>query len=197
MRKNPPALPSAALPSSRTAAKAWKTCGTPAVISSRTSTSCAAAFAASRTVFAAVLAEELAKVADAVPIDVLHAEGAGEYAGRCFDYLDTHPELIRLLHWEALTFGDAEVPDEARRTEYYRGKVDSVAAVQLGSQDSAQPDVAHLYALLLAVAHWWFALPQLARMITGSGGDDRAERDRRRATVVAAATRLAAGPLPG
>jgi hypothetical protein len=31
-------------------------------------------------------------------------------------------------------------------------------------------------------------------MITGSGGDDHAERDRRRAAVVEAATRLAAGP---
>src|SRR5258708_3825174 len=145
-------------------------------------------------VFAAVLAEQLAEVADAVPIAVLHEEGAGEYAGRCFDYLDAHPELIRLLHWEALTYDDAEVPDEARRTEHYRQKVDSVAATQRSAHEPAQPDAAHLYALLLAVAHWWFALPQPARMSPGAGGDDRAERDRRRGAVVEAATRLAAGP---
>jgi AcrR family transcriptional regulator len=155
-------------------------------------------------VFAAVLAEELAKVADAVPIDVLEKEGPGEYAGRCFDYLDAHPELIRLLHWEALMFSDAEVPDEARRTDYYRQKVDAVTATQVTTRETGQsdagqpctgqPDAAHLYALLLAVAHWWFALPQLARMITGSSGEDRAERENRRAAVVEAATRIAAGP---
>lgn len=145
-------------------------------------------------VFAAVLAGELAKVADAVPIDVLEKEGPGEYAGHCFDYLDAHPELIRLLHWEALTFGDTEFPDEARRTDYYRQKVNAVAATRATSPTTDQPDAAHLYALLLAVAHWWFALPQLARMITGSGGDDRAERGRRRAAVVEAATRIATRP---
>jgi AcrR family transcriptional regulator len=147
-------------------------------------------------VFAAVLSEELAKVADAVPVDVLRDQGAGEYAGCCFDYLATHPELIRLLHWEALTYGDEEVPDEARRTDYYRQKVESLAAVQAtqGIEASAgQPDAAHLFSLVLAVAHWWFALPQLARMITGSGSQDHAEHDRRRATVVEAITRLTAG----
>src|SRR5260370_16966029 len=46
-------------------------------------------------VFAAVLAEELAKVADAVPIDVLHEEGAGEYARPCFHSLPPPPHPLR------------------------------------------------------------------------------------------------------
>lgn len=146
-------------------------------------------------VFATVLAEQLAEVAAAVPIDVLQEHGAGEYAGRCFDYLAAHPELIRLLHWEALTYGDGEVPDETRRTAYYQRKVESLAAHQAASgtePNAAAPDAAHLLSLILAVVHWWFALPQLARMITGSADDDPAEHARRRATVVEAATRLIA-----
>jgi hypothetical protein len=45
----------------------------------------------------------------------------------------------------------------------------------------------------MAMAAWWAAVPQVARMITGGDGNDPAERSRRRASVVAAAQRLAGG----
>lgn len=148
-------------------------------------------------VFAAVLAEQLAQVADAVPLDVLREAGAGEYAGRSFDYLATHPELSRLLHWEALTYGDDEVPDEARRTAYYQQKVETLGAIRAArgfEPNDRQPD--HLFSLVFAIVHWWFGLPQLARMLARPVTDDRAEYDRRRATVVAAATLLIEGAVP-
>ena len=140
--------------------------------------------------FATVLSEELGKVAEAVPIDVVRDEDAGEYAGRCFDYMAVHPELIRLLQWEALEYGDDEVPDEVGRTEHYRQKVDSFSNTQHGGALSGQSEAAHLFSLVLAVSQWWFTVPQIARMVTGAPARNRAERDRRRASVVEAARRL-------
>jgi hypothetical protein len=63
-------------------------------------------------------------------------------------------------------------------------------------------DSAHLVFLIIAVAAWWQAVPQLARMLTGADGADPAEHTRRRTCVVRAAQRLALAPgsinpLPG
>jgi hypothetical protein len=82
------------------------------------------------------------------------------------------------------------VPDEAGRTEHYRQKVVAFSGAQERGVSSTHPDAAHLYSLVLAVAQWWFAVPQIARMITGAKGANRAERDHRRASVVEAARRL-------
>ncbi len=46
--------------------------------------------------------------------------------------------------------------------------------------------------LIIALAAWWLAVPQLARMLAGDGGP--AEHARRRESVVRAARRLALPP---
>ena len=56
-------------------------------------------------------------------------------------------------------------------------------------------DPAHLVFLIIALAAWWQAVPQLARMLTGADGADPAERARLAAAcVVRAAQRLARRP---
>jgi AcrR family transcriptional regulator len=144
--------------------------------------------------FATVLSAELAKVAAAVPLNSLHSEDIGEYAGRLFDYHARHPQLIRLLHWEALAYGDDAIPDERERTRHYQEKVSAIAAAQGDGALASEPDADHLLFLILALAAWWPAVPQVARMITGAKSGSRTERGRRRAAVVHAARSLA---LPG
>ena len=56
-------------------------------------------FGDKQNLFSIVLSDELAKVAEAIPIEALEDGDIGDYAGRCFDYLAAHPEFIRLLHW--------------------------------------------------------------------------------------------------
>jgi Tetracyclin repressor-like, C-terminal domain len=41
-----------------------------------------------------------------------------------------HPQLIRLLQWEALAYGEGKIPDERVRTAYYRDKAAAFAAAQ-------------------------------------------------------------------
>lgn len=148
-------------------------------------------FGDKRALFATVLRNELAKVAMSVPVTSFAEEDVGDYAGRCFDYHCEHPELSRLLRWEGLTFS-SEVPDEELRREYYGHKTQAARAGQQQGTVTGAIDADHLTFLVLALAGWWSAVPQVARMLTGA--DDRPERVRRRASVVEAARRLAKAP---
>lgn len=141
--------------------------------------------------FGLVLSEELAKVAAAVPLESLRAQDVGDYAGRVFDYHAKHPDLVRLLHWEALAYGDGAIPDQAARTEHYQQKVEAFAAAQRDGLLADRPDAAHLVFLVLALSVWWFAVPQLARMLTGSTADSPDAMAARRSAVVEAARRMA------
>src|SRR5690625_2241214 len=138
--------------------------------------------------FATVLRDELAKVARDVPVESFATDDVGDYAGRVYDYHREHPELGRLLRWEGLAF-DAEVPDEEQRREYYGYKTAAVTDGQTKGVITSNLSADHLMFLILSLAGWWSAVPQVARMITGAESD--AEHARRRASVVAAARRLA------
>lgn len=145
-------------------------------------------FGDKETLFETVLTAELAKLSASVLPPEGGLEEIGEFAGRTFDYYAEHPELARLLLWEALSGGP--VADEAARTAHYRRKVMIYAQAQsegvLG--DDIDPD--HLVLLIIGLAAWWFSVPQLAFMLTGASDGDPAEHARRRATVVRAAQRL-------
>ena len=142
-------------------------------------------FGDKRELLARVLQEELAKVAKAIPVDSFATTDIGDYAGQVYDYHRQRPELTRLLHWEGLTFG-SEVPNENERTERYQQKVNASRSGQESGTLTTSIDADHIAFLVLALAGWWFAAPQVARMITGTP-DTEEEHARRRASVVAAA----------
>lgn len=148
-------------------------------------------FGTKERLFSTVLSDELAKIAEAVPLESLDVTDVGEFAGRVFDYHADHPELVRLLHWEALAYGDTEVPDEQARAAHYRRKAELFAAAQQAGTVDGGIDAPYLYFLLLSLAAWWSGASQVARMLTGADSADDRERARRRAATVAAARRLA------
>lgn len=145
-------------------------------------------FGDKQALFATVLSGELEKLAAAVTPPPGGFGDFGEYAGRTFDYHASHPELARLLQWEGLSGGP--VADEVNRTAHYQDKVRAVAAAQRAGILDDELDPAHLVFLMIALAAWWFSVPQVARMLTGSGEHDADEHARRRACVVRAAERL-------
>ncbi|CDH06749.1 Transcriptional regulator, TetR family [Xenorhabdus bovienii str. oregonense] len=148
-------------------------------------------FGNKRALFSAVLRRELAKVAQAVPIISFAVEDIGEYAGRVYDYHCEHPELSRLMRWEGLLF-EGEVPDEELRREYYGYKIRAVVDGQHQGTITRTLEPDYLIFLVLALAGWWSAVPQVARMLTGS--DARCEQAKRRISIVEAARRLASSP---
>ncbi len=138
--------------------------------------------------FEAVLTHELDKLAASLSINAAGLAHIGEFTGGIFDYHAEHPELVRLLLWEGLAGGPAV--QEAQRSAQYRRTVTLVVAAQQDGVLNRDPDPAKLLFHLIALAAWWFAVPQLARMITGSDGRDSEERKQRRISVVRAAEQL-------
>ncbi|MGV9944408.1 TetR family transcriptional regulator [Streptomyces sp. NPDC003401] len=138
--------------------------------------------------FTQVLGRRMVDLAAAVPVDPDDVEG---WMDRLMDYHAAHPELLRLLYWEGIEYGTAELPDEAERQEHYARKV---AAVQDGQDrgviDDAIP-ARDLLFLLVALANWATVVPQMRRILVG--GDDP-DHDRLRASVKEAARRLVARP---
>ncbi|WP_053715422.1 TetR family transcriptional regulator [Saccharothrix sp. NRRL B-16348] len=135
--------------------------------------------------FHAVLSDELAKIAAAVPFDPESLRDVGEYAGRCFDYHVANPHLVRLLQWEALAYGDGAVPDEEGRAAHYQRKVEAFRTAQSDGAVPPSPDAADLVLLIMSLTSWWQAVPQVARMVTGP-----LDLAHRRAAVVEAARRM-------
>jgi AcrR family transcriptional regulator len=146
-------------------------------------------FGNKRELFMAVMASESERVAAAVAFDPAADDPVGEYAGRMFDYYANHPQLLRLILWEGLSVHGG-VAEEAARTAHYRDKAEAVANAQTDGilRDDLPPGA--LIFSLMALAGWWHASPHIARMLTEYGDADLAAR---RAAVVTAARRLAAG----
>ena len=146
-------------------------------------------FGDKQSLFETVLTDELDKLAASVAPTPAGFEDIGEFAGRTFDYQAAHPQLVRLLLWEGLS--GRPVADEANRTAHYKDKVRAYAAAQAAGVLDGDLDPEHLVFMIIGLAAWWAAAPQVARMLTGADDSDPAEHARRRASVVRAAERLA------
>ena len=114
--------------------------------------------------FATVLGDELLAIAEAVTLDAASIANIGTFTGNLFDYHTNNPRLQRLLQWEALLFGSRPVPDEVKRREQYQQKVDVIAKAQRDGTLSDEIPPGDLLFLLIAIAAWWSAVPQIMRM---------------------------------
>ncbi|MFJ8717008.1 TetR family transcriptional regulator [Streptomyces violaceus] len=136
--------------------------------------------------FAIVLEKKMLHVAEDVPVDPDDIES---WIDRVMDYHAAHPELLRLLFWEGLEYGSAELPHESARQQHY---VRKVAVLQDGQDRGVITDAvpaADLLFLLTALANWTAVVPQMRRILVGDGED---AQDRLRASVKEAARRLTA-----
>ncbi|WP_411081024.1 TetR family transcriptional regulator [Streptomyces sp. cmx-18-6] len=142
--------------------------------------------------FGHVLEAELERIADAIPLTADQASDLGEYAGKLYDYHRSHPQFIRLLHWEGLRDDGAPALREAERTAVYRSRVEALAEAQArGDLDPAlEPD--DLFYAVLALGAWWFSVPQAVRMIFGGAASPENER----AAMVSLVRRLAGQRIP-
>lgn len=148
-------------------------------------------FGDKRGLFDAVLTDQLAQLAAASPLAADSAGQLAEYAGHVFDFHRTHPQFLRLLYWEGLQTQDGELPAESARASHYAEKVQALGVAQQSGQ--LPDDVAPGYLLyaVAALAAWWFAAPQVVRMILGADTDDP---EKLRAALVALVRRLEIQP---
>ncbi|GAA1757009.1 TetR family transcriptional regulator [Nonomuraea bangladeshensis] len=144
--------------------------------------------------FAAVLRAKLEEVHVAISID---PDAVADSVGQIFDWHQQHPELIRLLLWEALETRDGGLgASETERRVAFREKVcglaDSVAP-HLPEQERVRAAQDLLFTIMGLIS-WNFAVPGMCRMMLGEESD-QAALARRREAVIAAARRLATAPV--
>jgi AcrR family transcriptional regulator len=148
--------------------------------------------------FAAVLRAKLEEVRVSISID---PDAVAESVGQLFDWYHQHPELIRLLLWEALEAADGPDEDERERRDAFREKAHLLAGSGAGSgageADEPPPaEDARLHAAqdllftLTGLIAWNFAVPRTCRMILDED-TSRAALARRRETVIETARTLA------
>lgn len=111
-----------------------------------------------------------------------------DYVAKLGDYYQAHPELVRLLMWEALNYrGQELLSGQEVRVERCARK-NAALAEGLGEEPSAA--TARTLFLLTGLALLPSMLPQLARILLGDEADTEAARKRMRdhiSTFVAAA----------
>jgi len=136
--------------------------------------------------FGQVVGRCMVDLAAAVPIDPDDVDG---WVDRLLDYHGAHPELLRLLFWEGIEYGTAELPDEAVRQDHYARKVAAIADGQARGVITDALPPGDLVFLLIALVNWSVVVPQMRRILTGGADTDG---DRLRASIKEAARRLTA-----
>ncbi|WP_084959255.1 TetR/AcrR family transcriptional regulator [Thermoactinospora rubra] len=92
-----------------------------------------------------------------------------DYVSRLAEYYRTHPDLVRLLMWEALNYrGQDLLPGQETRVQRCARKNEALAE-GLGREPSQ--DTARLLFVLTGLALLPSMLPQLARIMLGSDHD--------------------------
>ena len=134
-----------------------------------------------------------AKVDEVCHSGTLDPQAIGESVGQLFDWYQEHPELLRLLLWEAMETGPQPVQGEEERREAYRENVRDLVDAGVGA-GRAEPERTReaqdwMFTLIGLVA-WNFAVPQLRRLILDED-DERVALARRRAAAVEAVRVLA------
>jgi AcrR family transcriptional regulator len=143
-------------------------------------------FGSKAKLFAAVLGWQLGTLAEEIEID---PDRLPEYAGMIFDFHLDHPELTRLLLHEALHYRDRTVPSDAHRQRRNVAKVERVREAQERGAVEPSLDPGNLVMMVIALAAWPAATPQVARQILGDPADPEV-RARYRADVVEAVRRI-------
>jgi AcrR family transcriptional regulator len=144
-------------------------------------------FGDKRELFGIVLADQLDRLARVVE---LRADGIPEFVGELFDYCAAHPELVRLVQWEALSLPPHQAPNHAERSASYRAKVDAIAEAQRQGHIDPELDPRRVLLLLIGMAEWTLYVPQLASMIVGEPTNTEEQRADQRAFLTTLAHHL-------
>jgi AcrR family transcriptional regulator len=136
--------------------------------------------------FSIVLADQLERLAAAVE---LRSDGIAHYVGELYDYCAAHPELVRLVQWEALSLPPREAPAYVQRSASYQRKVDAIATAQRDGLIDASLDPRRVLLLLIGMAEWTLYVPQLTGMILQQESETHAQH---RAFLVSVVERLLA-----
>lgn len=118
--------------------------------------------------FDAVLVDVMQEFAETV-VPLWRSHSAGDFVGRLYDYHREHPQLLRLLVWEALHRGDDAHDVDGWRNQHSREKREGVAE-RFGTDGPFQG--ALLALALCGIPNWINLVPQLRHLMLGDRAND-------------------------
>jgi AcrR family transcriptional regulator len=125
-------------------------------------------FGDKRKLFYKVLDKTLVQVAEMVSTDITDLD---RWVDEHIDYHEKHPELLRLLMWEALEVAEQDVCRSDARAERYGVKKQKIADAQ--EQGLARKDMppAVMLILLMGISNYPVMMPQVRDLIFGPDFD--------------------------
>ena len=118
----------------------------------------------------------------------LDASDLPGYAGRLYDYYETHPDHHRLVSWGRLELTSSNRTDKANRSAAILTKLDEIRRAQREGHLDSSLEAIDVLALVGQIATTWIGQPELSDAAIEHATDPSSER--RRAAVVAAVERL-------
>jgi AcrR family transcriptional regulator len=146
-------------------------------------------FGDKKQLFSRVLEKALTELAASVSYDITDVD---RWTDEHIDYYHEHPELLRLMLWEALEVDLEEMPPSEARVSRYRHKLANIAQAQ--EQGVVRRDMpgAAVMMLLMSLVHYPEAVPQNRALLFG----DEYDPEQMRAWTRAAVRRLIAPDEP-
>jgi AcrR family transcriptional regulator len=120
--------------------------------------------------FSAVLRSRLTELAEAV---VLTPDRVDEFVGDLFDFMTSHPDVLRLVTQEAMAFSSGGVPDFEERRLHYASKTAAVAQSQLDGAVDPSLDPSFVVLSLMGLVSWFVAAPQITHLVIGDPADEQ------------------------
>ncbi|WP_394850779.1 TetR/AcrR family transcriptional regulator [Pendulispora brunnea] len=89
-----------------------------------------------------------------------------------YDNFGSKRDWMRMMQWEALTYGSREVPSEKMRAKLFKPGLDRVAKAQRENGLLREEKTELAMMVLMALASYPHLMPQAARMLTGHAPDE-------------------------
>jgi AcrR family transcriptional regulator len=125
-------------------------------------------FGDKRKLFYKVLDKTLVQVAGMVSTDITDLD---KWVDENIDYHKEHPELLRLLMWEALEVAEDEVCRSEDRAQRYATKREKIEDAQERGLARTDMPAAYLLMMLMGMVNYPAALPQVRGLIFGESFD--------------------------
>jgi AcrR family transcriptional regulator len=145
-------------------------------------------FGDKRKLFYKVLDKTLVQVAEMVSTDITDLD---KWVDEHIDYHREHPELLRLLMWEALEVAEDEVCRSEDRAQRYAAKREKIEDAQERGLARADMPSAYMLMMLMGLVNYAAALPQVRGLIFGESFDPEQLREWTKDAVKRVAARAA------
>jgi AcrR family transcriptional regulator len=130
-------------------------------------------FGDKKKLFYKVLEKTLVEVAEMVSTDITDLD---RWVDEHIDYHHKHPELLRLLMWEALEVESENTCRSEARAERYGVKMQKIVDAQTQGIVRDDMPAAYMLMMLMGMINYVAALPQVRDLVFGPGFDPEALR---------------------